>query len=89
VDEAVARMETVARQADCVHFCEAYGAHDIFPLNIPYDFAVAYQALALAQIDDHTKAIEGEVQKMLRGEWVPEILGIEEPLMEVLGALEL
>jgi len=110
VDEAVARMETVARHASrlarqgqsdvarrayyaltsyCKNFCETYGAHDIFPLNIPYDFAVAYQDLALEHLEEHAKAIETEVRDMLRGDWAPEMPGIEEPLMEVWVALGL
>jgi hypothetical protein len=109
-DEAVARMETVARHADrlarqgqgdvarrayyiltlrCKNFCEDYGSHEIFPMNIPYDFAVAYRDLALDQLEEHTNAIEKEVRDMLRGDWAPEMLGIEEPLMEVWGALGL
>lgn len=110
VDEAVRRMETVARQAkrltgrgqgdvarrayyvltrNCVDFCQEYGADDIFPLNVPYDFAVAYRDLALDQLEKHTKVIEKEVRRMLRGDWAPEMLGIEEPLMEVWDALGL
>jgi uncharacterized Zn finger protein len=110
IDEGVARMETVARQAArlarqgqgevarrayyvltrrCVDFCEDYGAHDIFPLNIPYDFAVAYRDLALDQLEEHTNAIESEVRRMLQGDWAPEMLDIEEPLMEVWVALGL
>jgi hypothetical protein len=108
VEEAVARMESVARHAvrllqqgqaalarqtyfvltrRCVDFCEDYGAHDIFPLNIPYDFAVAYRDLALEQLEEHRDAIENEVQRLLRGDWAPEMLGIEEPLTEVWEAL--
>src|SRR5690606_32750636 len=81
VDEAVVRMETVARQAArlasqgkgelarrayyaltnaCKEFCESYGAQDVFPDNIPYDFAEAYGLLALAQLEDHANAIERE-----------------------------
>jgi hypothetical protein len=109
-DEAVARMETVARHADrlarqgqgdvarrayytltlrCKNFSEEYGSHEIFPMNIPYDFAVAYRSLALNQLDEHATAIEGEVRDMLRGDWAPDMLGIDEPLMEVWAALGL
>jgi hypothetical protein len=109
-DEAVARMETVARHADrlarqgqgdvarrayyiltlrCKNFCEEYGSHEIFPMNIPYDFAVAYRDLALDQLEEHTGAIESEVQDMLRGDWAPDMLGIDEPLMEIWAALGL
>ena len=109
-DEAVARMETVARHADrlarqgqgdvarrayyiltvrCKDFCEDYGSHEIFPMNIPYDFAEAYRDLALDQLEEHTNAIESEVRNMLRGGWAPEMLGIDEPLMEVWAALGL
>jgi hypothetical protein len=73
----------------CVDFCEEYGADNIFPPNIPYDFAVAYRDLALDQLDEHANAIEKEVRRMLRGEWAPEMLGIEEPLTEVEAALGL
>jgi hypothetical protein len=103
-DEAVARMETVARHADrltrqgqgevarrayyiltvrCKNFCEDYGSHEIFPMNIPCDFAKAYRDLALEQLEEHANAIESEVRDMLRGDWAPEMLGIDEPLMEV------
>lgn len=85
----VARRAYYALTRRCVRFCEAYGAHDIFPLNIPYDFAVAYRDLALAQLEEHVEAIEAEVREMLRGDWAPEMLGIEEPLMEVCVALGL
>jgi hypothetical protein len=85
----VARRAYYVLTSRCVHFCEIYGAHDIFPLNIPYDFAVAYRDLALAQLEEHAEAIETEVRDMLRGDWAPEMLGIEEPLMEMLVALEL
>jgi hypothetical protein len=108
VDEAVARMESVARHAArlasqgqsnlarrayyvltrrCVDFCEEYGAHDIFPLNIPYDFAVAFRDLALEQLEEHGNTIEGEVRRLLRDSWAPETLGIEESLMDVAEAL--
>jgi uncharacterized Zn finger protein len=110
VDEAVARMETTARQAArlvrrnegdvarrayyvltrrCVDFCEDYGTHEIFPINIPFDFAVAYRDLALDQLEEHTNAIEGELRRLLQGDWAPEMLGVEEPLMEVWAALGL
>lgn len=88
-------QDNVARRAyhvltsRCVNFCETYGAHDIFPLNIPYDFAVAYRDLALVQLEEHADAIEREVRDTLRGDWAPEMLGIEEPLMEVWIALGL
>lgn len=85
----VARRAYYALTSRCVGFCEAYGAHDIFPLNIPYDFAVAYRDLALAQLEEGATAIETEVRDMLRGDWAPEMLGIEEPLMEVWAALGL
>lgn len=105
VEEAVARMEHVARQAvrlaqqgqgelarrtyyalthRCVDFCESYGAHDIFPPNIPYDFAEAYRDLAYDQLDDHAAAIEAEVDTMLVGKWAPEMLGITDVLCELL-----
>ncbi len=63
------------------------GAHDIFPLNIPYDFVVTYQALALDQLEEHSEAILTEVRHMLRGEWAPEMLGIQEPLIEIEAVL--
>jgi len=85
----VARRACYALTHGCVRFCEAYGVNDIFPLNIPYDFAVAYQDLALAQLEEHAEAIETEVRDMLRGDWAPEMLGIEEPLMDVWVTLEL
>jgi hypothetical protein len=85
----VARRACYALIRRCVGFCEAYGAHDIFPLNIPYDFAVAYRDLALAQLEEHADTIETEVRDMLRGNWAPEMLGIEEPLMEVWAELGL
>jgi hypothetical protein len=70
-------------------FCETYGSHEIFPENIPYDFTVAYRDLALEQLEEHTHAIESEVRDMLRGDWAPEMLGIEEALSEVWVALGL
>jgi hypothetical protein len=85
----VARRAYYVLVRECVSFCEDYGAHDIFPLNIPYDFAAAYQELALGQLEEHTKAIEREVRRMLRGDWAPEMLGVEEALAEVWGALGL
>lgn len=85
----VARRAYYALTSHCVGFCEAYGADDIFPSNIPYDFAVAYQDLALAQLEEGAEAIEAEVQDMLQGDWAPEMLGIKEPLMKVWDALEL
>ncbi|MEZ4705679.1 MAG: SWIM zinc finger family protein [Caldilineaceae bacterium] len=105
MDEAVTRMEHVARQAArlaqqgqgerarqtyyalthrCVDFCESYGAHDIFPPNIPYDFAEAYRDLAYDQLDDHAAAIEAEVDTILGGKWAPELLGITDVLCELL-----
>jgi hypothetical protein len=110
INEAVTRMENVARQAvrladqgredlarhtyyaltlHCVRFCESYGAHDIFPDNIPYDFAAAYQDLALDQLDDHTNTIEREVRDMLRGDWAPEMLGVQDALNELWATLGL
>jgi hypothetical protein len=58
-------------------------------MNIPYDFAVAFRDLALNQLEEHAKTVESEVRRMLQGDWAPEMLGIEEPLMEVWVALGL
>jgi hypothetical protein len=85
----VARRAYYVLTQNCVDFCQEYGADDIFPLNIPYDFAVAYRDLALSQLEKHTKAIEKEVRRMLKGDWAPEMLGIEEPLLEIWDALGL
>lgn len=84
-----ARQTYFMLTVSCVDFCETYGAHDIFPSNIPYDFAEVYRDLALEQIDDHANAIEREVREMLQGEWAPEMLGIQDPLLEVWDALGL
>lgn len=59
----VARLACYALTCRCVRFCEAYGAHDIFPSRPRCG--------------------------MLQGDWAPEMMGIEEPLMEVWGALGL
>jgi uncharacterized Zn finger protein len=67
----------------CKQFCEDYGASDIFPTNIPYDFALAYQDLARDQLEDHRDAIEREVRELLDGRWAAEMLGIEDGLMEI------
>ena len=58
-------------------------------MNIPYDFAVAYRDLALDQLEEHADAIKAEVQDMLSGDWAPDMLGIDEPLMEILAELGL
>ncbi|MEM7345920.1 MAG: hypothetical protein AAF485_16900 [Chloroflexota bacterium] len=71
----------------CKDFCEEYGSGEIFPDSIPYDFAVAYQNLALQQLDNHTHIIEQEMRKLLSGDWAPEILGIEDAIHEVWKAL--
>jgi len=83
----VARRAYYLLTRECVDFCQEYGAQDIFPLNIPYDFAEAYRDLALDQLEAHAETIESEVRRMLRGDWAPEMLGIEDPLMEVWDAL--
>jgi hypothetical protein len=44
---------------------------------------VAYRDLALGQLEEHAEVIESEVRDMLRGDWAPELLGVEEPLMEL------
>ncbi|MEZ4859784.1 MAG: SWIM zinc finger family protein [Caldilineaceae bacterium] len=85
----LARQTYAMLTVHCVNFCETYGAHDIFPPNIPYDFADAYRDLALDQIDDHANAIEREVREILQGDWAPEMLGIQEPLLEVWDVLGL
>ena len=58
-------------------------------MNIPYGFAVAYRDLALDQLEEHANALESEVRNLLRGDWAPELLGIDEPLIEVSAALGL
>ncbi len=85
----VASRACYALTSRCVDFCETYGAHDIFPLNLPYNFAVAYRDLALDQLEEHADAIEAKVRDILRGDWALEMLGIEAPLMEMWGALGL
>jgi hypothetical protein len=108
IDEAVARIETVARQAvrfaeqdhqalarriyfalvcHTVEFCDQFGAGDIFPLHIPYDYATAYRDLALSQLDVQANLIQDEMQRLFRAEWALEAFGIEEPLLEVWEAL--
>jgi len=79
----LARRAYYALTSYCVNFCESYGAHDIFPTNIPYDFAEAYRDMAWNQLEEHADVIETEVRKMLQGEWAPEMLGIEEVLIDV------
>ncbi|MEW5956136.1 MAG: SWIM zinc finger family protein [Chloroflexota bacterium] len=86
---SLARRTYYVLTTSCKEFCETYGSYEIFPENIPYDFAVAYQALALQQLEDETGAIQAEVQEMLHGDWAPEILGLEEALKEVWVALGL
>jgi hypothetical protein len=65
------------------------GSPEIFPLNIPYDFAMAYRDLGLEQLEKYTGAIEHEVRDMLRADSALETLGIEEALMEGWDALGL
>ena len=58
-------------------------------VRLDYDFAAAYRDLALDPLEEHANAIESEVRDILRGDWAPEMLGIDEPLMEVWAALGL
>jgi hypothetical protein len=58
-------------------------------LYVPYDFAVAYRDLALDQLEERGNAIDSEVRRMLGSNWASEMLGIEEPMMEVWVALGL
>ncbi len=83
----VARRAYYVLVRECVSFCEDYGAHDVFPLNIPYDFVIAYQELALDQLEEHSEAIMTEVRRMLRGDWATEMLGIQDPLIEIEAVL--
>jgi hypothetical protein len=85
----VARRAYYRLTSGCLEFCEDYGTCEMFPLNVPYDFAVAYRDLALDQLEEDTATIETEVRDMLRGEWAPEMLGIDEPLIDVWSALGL
>jgi hypothetical protein len=92
----VARRAYYTLTVRCKNFCEEYGSSEIFPMNIPYDFAVVYRDLALDQLEEDANAIEDEVRDMLCGDpgsagagWALEMLGIEEPLMEVWVALGL
>ena len=48
---------------------------------------IAYQKLALDQLKEHSEAILTEVRHMLRGEWAPEMLGIQDPLIEIEAVL--
>jgi len=80
---------TLARQTyyvltrRCVNFCEDYGAHDIFPLNIPYDFAVAYRDLALEQLED--EVVSEQLMALPGvGRWTADML-----LMFSLGRLDI
>jgi hypothetical protein len=79
----VARRSYYVLTIGCLNFCASYGAYEAFPVNIPHDFVVAYRDLALDQLEEDTRAIEKEVRQMLHGRWEPEILGIDEPLIDV------
>lgn len=72
----------------CVSFCEAFGAHDIFPAHLPEDFAEAYHDLALEQVDEHAETIQREVSEILKEEWAPEILGVDQWFYDVLAEFE-
>lgn len=82
-ESIVARRAYYVLTIGCLDFCEEYGAYGAFPVNIPYDFVAAYRDLALDQLDVATKAIEQEVRTMLYGRWEPELLGIDELLIQV------
>lgn len=43
----MARRAYYSLTRGCVDFCEAYGAHDLFPPDIPYGYAVTYRDLAI------------------------------------------
>jgi hypothetical protein len=64
----------------CVSLCRDYGSYDFFSPDIPYDFAVAYNELAIEQIAENRSIIERELEEIYRDLHNPEALGLDDAL---------
>jgi hypothetical protein len=82
-----ARRIYYALTLGCVDLCRRFGTSDFFSANVPYDFAVAYNDLAVQQVKRHGAAIKAEVEELYRDLYDPEALGLEEALAELWSEL--
>jgi uncharacterized Zn finger protein len=70
----LARKAYYALLSHTIGLCKSYGHYDYFSDDIPYVFAVAYEALAFDQIETHGEEIRAELEEIFSGDYQPEIL---------------
>lgn len=76
----LARRVYYALVLGCVNLCRSYGSYDYFSASIPYDFAVAYNDLAVNQVAEQGATIKAELDEIYRDLYDPEMLGLDEAL---------
>jgi uncharacterized Zn finger protein len=69
-----ARKIYYALVSHCVDLGKSYGDYDSFSADIPYQFAVAYETLALEGLEEHAETIKAELREIFSGSYNPEIL---------------
>lgn len=69
-----ARKIYYALVSHCIGLGKSYGNYDYFSADIPYQFAVAYESLALDQLEEHGETIEAELREIFSGNYSLEIL---------------
>jgi hypothetical protein len=76
----LARRIYYALICGCVNLFRDFGGNDVFSPAIPYDFAVAYDDLAIEQVAEHGATIKAELDEMYRDLYDPGMLGLNEAL---------
>jgi hypothetical protein len=76
----LARRVYYALVLGCVDLCRSYGTHDHFSANIPFDFAEAYDSLAMEQVAEHGATIKAELDELYRDLYDPDALGLNQAL---------
>jgi len=85
-----ARKIYYALVSHCIDLGKSYGNYDHFSADIPYQFAAAYESLALEQLEEHGQTIEAELREIFSGSYSPEILSdTDEALSNVAFELDM
>jgi hypothetical protein len=70
----LARKVYYALLSQAIGLCKEYGSYDFFSDDVPYVFAVAYEDLALDQLEAHGAEIRAELEEIFSGQYLPELL---------------
>lgn len=64
----------------CLEMCKSYGTDEFFSVEMIYEFAVSYDALASAQVADQGEVIKAELDELYRGLYNPDRWNLDDAL---------